>query len=445
MEDLNATKPQIPGANGKDINGTSDEQGLMQWRMNNPPPQGMHYVPTSTLENGKRVFTVYAVPHDTLKDVRAYDPDESASLGLPKQTSYLTLQDAMSLQELHNKNSGLAEMSKKYQDLVAGDFHPPEDQPSAKAALADDAAAFRFFKANPQYASKETFQTLSDRAAQIHDAFPTLAPQSLEAAKTVAQTKEAQSATTKNYAEADAARANAGSKNDELVVSFDPNYANMDGTKGANVVMPRGQAMQNKLQHYKADPSTINSTVAGFNDVQNKVNMLADVVNSPAMDQVQPELAAAMLAHGKGIEVGAFGTKVDMSRVNESLYAEDVQSANDATKAYVTAMGAAHEAVTQLPRLQTFGKSSRMTQQQMEAAQNMLPQPGDGGDMGRRKLTALQTTLDPLRKQLPHMQGADVMPSWLEKGGGRQVAPPPPAKVHGAYDPDSKQIQWNPL
>jgi len=212
----------------------------------------------------------------------------------------------------------------------------------------------------------------------------------------------------------------------QLVVAFDPAIQNPDGTKGGNVVIPQGQAQQRGLTNfYKADPATINSTVGGFNDVQQKINMLADVANDPnRMGQVQPELAAAMLAHGKGITLGAFGTSFDPSIINEGLYADDVRSANQATRDYVAAMGAAHEAMTQLPRLQTFGKSSRMTQQQMEAAQNLLPQPGDAANpaYAQQKMDALQTTLDPLRKQLPRMQGADLIPSWKELRRNQQTS-----------------------
>jgi len=212
----------------------------------------------------------------------------------------------------------------------------------------------------------------------------------------------------------------------QLVVAFDPAIQNPDGTKGGNVVIPQGQAQQRGLTNfYKADPATINSTVGGFNDVQQKINMLADVANDPnRMGQVQPELAAAMLAHGKGITLGAFGTSFDPSSINEGLYADDVRSANQATRDYVAAMGAAHEAMTQLPRLQTFGKSSRMTQQQMEAAQNLLPQPGDAANpaYAQQKMDALQTTLDPLRKQLPRMQGADLIPSWKELRRNQQTS-----------------------
>lgn len=232
---------------------------------------------------------------------------------------------------------------------------------------------------------------------------------------------------------------------DSLVVAYHPGYANDDGTKGANVVMTKAEAQAQGLQHYKADGAKLNATVAGMNDVQNKLNQLAAVTtDKEKMTAVQPEIAAAMLTHGKGLEVGAFGTHLDTSRVNESLYKEDVKSANQATRDYVTAMVGAHEAVTQLPRLQTFGQSSRMTQQQMEAAQNMLPHPGDGADFAAQKMTSLQGMLDPLRKQMPHMQGAETMPSWLEQkskqGGGQQQAPSPTPV--GQYNPSTRSVAY---
>ena len=205
-------------------------------------------------------------------------------------------------------------------------------------------------------------------------------------------------------------------------VAYDPNYQNPDGTKGANVVMSKGDAAAKGLQHYKADPDKINALVGGFNDVQNKINMLADVTTDPKrMSQVQGPTAAVLLKDGFGLEIGAFGTKVDLSNVNTAAYEAQLSHANQATRDYVTAMGAAHEAITQLPRLQTFGKSSRMTQQQMEAAQRMLPQPGDDAGMAQQKMTALQTAIDPLRKQVPHMPGAETMPSWLEKRQQQQA------------------------
>jgi hypothetical protein len=221
--------------------------------------------------------------------------------------------------------------------------------------------------------------------------------------------------------------------NTELnAVAYDPNYPNPDGSKGANVVMSKSDAAAKGLTHYKADPAKLNSLVAGFNDVQNKLNMLADIANDPKrMGQVDPGNAAAIIAHDKGIDLGggAFGAhaSIDTSRINEKVYAAAVNAANQATKDYVTAFIGAHEAITQLPRLQTFGQSSRMTEQQMHAAVNLLPHPGDGA-MAQQKMTSLQQMLDPLRKQVPHMPGAEQMPSWLEKQQQqkRQAAPSAP-------------------
>jgi hypothetical protein len=202
-------------------------------------------------------------------------------------------------------------------------------------------------------------------------------------------------------------------------VAFDPTYQNPDGSTGANVVMSKADVAAKGLPHYKADPAKLNATVAGFNDVQNKINMLADVANDPnRMGKVQPDVAAALMESGDGVQLGAFGTKIDMTKINANIYANNMEKANQATKDYVTAMLGAHEAITQLPRLQTFGQSSRMTQQQMEAAQKLLPQPGDAS-VARQKMTALQQMLDPLRKQVPRMPGAEQIPSWLEKQSGQ--------------------------
>jgi hypothetical protein len=135
------------------------------------------------------------------------------------------------------------------------------------------------------------------------------------------------------------------------------------------------------------------------------------------MSQVDPGNAAAILAHDNGLDLGAGAAGlhigVDTSRLNEKVYKAAVDSSNQATKDYVTAMVNAHEAITQLPRLQTFGQSSRMTQQQMEAAENLLPHPGDAG-MAQQKMGALQQQLDSLRKAMPHMQGAELTPTWQE-------------------------------
>lgn len=208
------------------------------------------------------------------------------------------------------------------------------------------------------------------------------------------------------------------------VVAWDPDYQNTDGSKGANVVLDKATAQQRGFFSYKADPSTINSTVAGFNDVQTKLNQLADVVNDKnVMTKVQPGAAAAIIAHDKGVSLtmsghgggASGGIGVDTSRFNEWNYNAAVKEATPETLQFVNAFNGAHEAITQLPRLQTFGKSSRMTETQLTAALNLLPQPGDTPSFAQDKMHSLQTMVDPLRRQLPHMPGAELIPSWLEK------------------------------
>lgn len=222
-------------------------------------------------------------------------------------------------------------------------------------------------------------------------------------------------------------------------VAFDPNYQNADGTKGANVVMNSDEADQKGLKHYKSNPEKLNAVVAGMNDVQNKLNGLADITTDPKrMGQVQAGLAAALLEHGKGIQADFHGVGVDTSRINEKMYQEDVGKANQATRDFVTAFIGAHEAITQLPRLQTFGQSSRMTETQLHAALNLLPQAGDG-EMAPQKMTSLQGMIDPLRKQIPHMPGAESLPSWTEKRQQAQQAAPKPV---GKFNPSSKTIDW---
>jgi hypothetical protein len=64
----------------------------------------------------------------------------------------------------------------------------------------------------------------------------------------------------------------------------------------------------------------------------------------------------------------------------------------------------------------------------LHAALNLLPQPGDAASFAQQKIENLQTMIDPLRKQIPHMPGADLIPSWLEQ---KQK---PPAATH-IFDP----------
>ncbi len=89
-------------------------------------------------------------------------------------------------------------------------------------------------------------------------------------------------------------KAAAERKDSDPVVAADPQQG--------NVVMTRGQAEDAGLFHYKADPAKINSTVAGFNDVQNKINGLATIVNSPDAGKIQTSVAGSLL-NDKGYEL----------------------------------------------------------------------------------------------------------------------------------------------
>ena len=303
---------------------------------------------------------------------------------------------------------------------LSGDVYNHDTLPVAIADLQSNRDAYAGSKdadASVLKVANGTIKSMQAKLDYLDNHANTIKQQAAEASQNTPQ-GQATLAKTKAETAKIQAEAQKTADNTELnAVAFDPNYQNPDGSKGANVVMSKNDASAKGLTHYKADPQKLNALVAGFNDVQNKLNNLADVATDPnKMNQVQAGVAAAMLEHGSGIKLegGLLGVHADTSRINEELYKDDVKSANQATRDYVTAALGAHEAITQLPRLQTFGQSSRMTQQQMEAAVRLLPQPGDGA-MAAQKMTSLQGMLDPLRKQVPHMPGADTIPSWLEK------------------------------
>ena len=256
---------------------------------------------------------------------------------------------------------------------------------------------------------------LDEHKAGVLDA----ASQRNTASKIALQNNKAQ-----NQKDVNAAKPQKAQDNTELnAVAYDPNFQNPDGTKGANVVMSKADAAAKGLSHYKADAGKINTVVAGMNDVQNKLNQLADVVTDPKrMGQVQGPVAQAMIE--KGLTIDMHGVSVPFGRINAALNSENAKTANQATRDYVTAVLGAHEAVTQLPRLQTFGQSNRMTEKQMDAAVNLLPQAGDDPSLAAQKMTSLQGMIDPLRKQIPHMPGAESTPSWLEKRQQQQRQTP---------------------
>jgi hypothetical protein len=213
----------------------------------------------------------------------------------------------------------------------------------------------------------------------------------------------------------DNAASNKPQKPAQVVLALNPN--------GGSDVLNSDDAAQQGLKvttPLKAgDVQKLNGTVAGFNDVQTKINKLADIVNSGDFASVQPGIAQAMIE--KGLSVDSHGVSIPFGRINAALNAENAKVANPATRKFVVAWLGTHEAVTQLPRLQTFGTSNRMTEKQMEAAQQMLPQAGDDPSLAQEKLSQFQDVLDPLRKQVPRMPGAALLPSFRERQTNQQA------------------------
>jgi hypothetical protein len=223
-------------------------------------------------------------------------------------------------------------------------------------------------------------------------------------------------------------------------IVFDPDAPGLNGSKGANVLMSGAQAQAKGLVGYKGDGNKVNALVAGVNDVQTKLNQLADATSE--MNEVDPGISAAL--SGDGVQLSYHG--VGIGSVSDVLNAKGRSAAmtgmNDATRKYLIALAAAHEAVTQLPRLQTMGQSSRVTEKQMEAAVRMLPVPGDDAEMAQSKMSSLQQLIDPVRKQIPQMPGASLTPSFTENPTSRfnqdkKVGTKPPAAQSASPNPEA--------
>jgi len=180
---------------------------------------------------------------------------------------------------------------------------------------------------------------------------------------------------------------------------------------GKYEVMERGQVPKGAFA-YKIDPTLVNSNAARMDDVQNKINNLAEVVNSTDMKNVNQALVGAAL--DKGTQLNFEGLHLDTGRLNAVLSAENIARMNEPTRNFIVALLGAHEAVTNLPGLQTFGKSNRFTEKQMEASQAMLPSAGDDANMARKKIIAFQGILDPLRRRIVTLPNQPLMPSFTE-------------------------------
>jgi hypothetical protein len=210
----------------------------------------------------------------------------------------------------------------------------------------------------------------------------------------------------------------AHAKDDQPIVAYDPG-------NDKNVVMTKGDLPQGWFSYPLKDPAQVASTVAGFNDVQTKINSLAQFIKGGGMDHIQPGLVGDAIAEAdKELKVGAFGAALPTARINAILDQENYKAMNQASRDFVRNYGFAREAITQLPRLQTFGKSNRMNDTQMKAALQLLPDHRMDSKAARDQMQALQQILDPLRKSLPEMPGAKLTPSFTEQEAQQQTTQP---------------------
>lgn len=195
------------------------------------------------------------------------------------------------------------------------------------------------------------------------------------------------------------------------IAHFNEPVAAFNPRTGKYEVMDRGEVSKGQFS-YKIDPTLVNANAGRMDDVQNKINNLAMVVDSINMKDVNQALVGAAL--DKGTQLNFEGLHVDTGRLNAVLSAEAIASMNEPTRNYIVALLGAHEAVTNVPGLQTFGKSNRMTEKQMEAAQKMLPEAGDDANMARKKMIAFQGVLEPLRNRIITLPGQPLLPSFTE-------------------------------
>ncbi len=208
------------------------------------------------------------------------------------------------------------------------------------------------------------------------------------------------------------------SKNTGEARSSDDTVLTTDPTTGKTAVMSRSAAEEQNLPHIKVkDPEALRSVVVGMNDVQNKLNELYKSL--PALDQNtnQRSIIANALAEAHNeFKLGAFGMEIPTGAINKLLDRDNYKFATPQTRAFVNAYLGAREAVTQLPRLQTFGKSNRMTQSQMDAAVKMLPGAELDQEGGKERMHSLQTMIEPIRSGMPtNFPGAALLPSFVEQ------------------------------
>lgn len=233
-----------------------------------------------------------------------------------------------------------------------------------------------------------------------------------------AQIKSLQAAHTQNIAEKQqlaaqkAQTAHNIKDEDQLVIAGEPG-------KQETQVFAKNAVPAGMTSYPLKDPQALASTVARFNDVQTKVNELADFVNKGGMDHIQPGLVGDAIAEAnKEMKLGAFGAEMPTARVNAILDQENYKAMNQQSRDFVRNYAFAREAMTQLPAIQTFGKSNRINDTQLKAALQLLPDHKMAGntEAAKQQMQALQRILDPLRNSIPKgLPGAVMTPSFLEK------------------------------
>ncbi len=219
----------------------------------------------------------------------------------------------------------------------------------------------------------------------------------------------------------------AHAKDDQLVIA---------GTPGSDEtqVMRKGDLPQGWMQYPLKDPEQLTATIRRTNDVQTKINSLADFVQKGGMAHIQPGLVGDAIAEvNNEFKVGAFGTELPMARMNSILKNENYKNLTQPSIDFIRAYGFAREAMTQLPALQSYGKSNRMNETQLKAALQLLPDERMAGNSkaAMDQMNALQDVFDPLRKLPSGLPGATLIPSFREANRG-QAQPAAPAAAPAA-------------
>ncbi|MGA2358031.1 MAG: hypothetical protein ABSF66_03460 [Terriglobales bacterium] len=159
----------IPGANGKETNGTLTDQQAMDWSASHPAPAGFSYLPTASLgKGGKVVYRINLIPHDSLNDPVHISEEQAAAFGLPpKDGGYdTTLAHMAAFQQTNFQNAGGAEMLKHYQEKFTG-YKVPADSQTLTQDLDESRRALQFAQQYPAQ-GKILMPALQSAAQAIH-------------------------------------------------------------------------------------------------------------------------------------------------------------------------------------------------------------------------------------------------------------------------------------